>query len=126
MNEIIIRVVNVHCFTSMGNGSISLAQIGSMPHRTEARGKPEMPSNRLPIVSFFVDCVISSPFSFDCRGDGSGGVDGSLCRIHGTRNIGLCRGVQAKAAGDAGHLSRREHQSHAHECVILEHHESRD
>ena len=62
MNEIIIRVVNVHCFTSMGNGSISLAQIGSMPHRTEARGKPEMPSNRLPIVSFFVDCVISSPF----------------------------------------------------------------
>ena len=49
--------------TSMGNGSISLAQIGSMPHRTEARGKPEMPSNRLPIVSFLVDCVISyTPF----------------------------------------------------------------
>ena len=40
--------------TSMGNGSISLAQIGSMPHRTEARGKPEIPSNRLPIVSFRV------------------------------------------------------------------------
>ena len=39
---------------SIGNGSISLAQIGSMPHRTEARGKPEMPSNRLPIVSFRV------------------------------------------------------------------------
>ena len=49
--------------TSIGNGSISLAQIGSMPHRTEARGKPEMPSNRLPIVSFLVDCVISyTPF----------------------------------------------------------------
>ena len=47
----------------MGNGSISLAQIGSIPHRTEARGKPEMPSNRLPIVSFLVDCVISyTPF----------------------------------------------------------------
>lgn len=40
--------------TSMGNGSISLAQIGSMPYRTEARGNPEMPSNRLPIVSFRV------------------------------------------------------------------------
>ena len=49
--------------TSMGNGSISLAQIGSIPHRTEARGKPEMPSNRLPIVSFLIDCVISyTPF----------------------------------------------------------------
>ena len=47
----------------MGNGSISLAQIDSIPHRTEARGKPEMPSNRLPIVSFLVDCVISyTPF----------------------------------------------------------------
>ena len=49
--------------TSMGNGSISLAQIGSMPYRTEARGNPEMPSNRLPIVSFLIDCVISyTPF----------------------------------------------------------------
>lgn len=38
----------------IGNGSISLAQIGSIPHLTEARGKPEMPSKRLPIVSFRV------------------------------------------------------------------------
>ena len=86
-----------------------------------------MPSNRLPIVSFFVDCVISyTPFSFDCRGDGSCHIHRGLCRIHGARNIGLCRGVQAKAAGDTGHLSRREHEPHAHQRVVLEHHESRN
>ena len=86
-----------------------------------------MPSNRLPIVSFFVDCVISyTPFSFDCRGDGSCHIHRGLCRIHGARNIGLCRGVQAKAAGDTGNLSRREHEPHAHQRVVLEHHESRN
>ena len=38
--------------TSIGKASISLAQTGSMPLRTAARGKPPMPSNRLPIVIF--------------------------------------------------------------------------
>ena len=84
-----------------------------------------MPSNKLPIVSFFVDCVISyTPFSFDCRGDGSCHIHRGLRRIDSTRNIGLCCGVQSEAAGDAGHLSRREHEPHAHERVILKHHES--
>ena len=113
--------------TSMGNGSISLAQIGSMPHRTEARGKPEMPSNKLPIVSFFVDCVISyTPFSFDCRSDGSCHIHRGLRRIHGAHNIGLCCSIQTEAAGDTGHLSRREHEPNAHERVILEYHKSRN
>ena len=86
-----------------------------------------MPSNRLPIVSFLVDCVISyTPFSFDCCGDGPRHIHRGLCRIDSTRNIGLCCGVQAEAAGDTGHLSRREHEPHAHERVILEHHKSRD
>ena len=41
------------CFfvTWMGNVSISLAQTGVMPLRTAARGKPPMPSKRLPMVS---------------------------------------------------------------------------
>ena len=38
--------------TAIGKASISLAQTGSMPLRTAARGKPPMPSNRLPIVIF--------------------------------------------------------------------------
>ena len=86
-----------------------------------------MPSNRLPIVSFFVDCVISyTPFSFDCRGDGPRHIHRGLCRIDSTRNIGLCCGVQAEAAGDAGNFACREHEPHAHERVVLEHHESRN
>ena len=45
------------CFvTSMGKASISEAHTGVMPLRMAARGKPPMPSNRLPIVS---------PFNFD-------------------------------------------------------------
>ena len=41
------------CFwvTRMGKGSISLAQTGTMPFRTAARGKPPIPSKRLAIVS---------------------------------------------------------------------------
>ena len=39
------------CFvTSMGKASISLAHRGVIPFRTAARGKPPMPSKRLPIV----------------------------------------------------------------------------
>lgn len=38
--------------TAIGKASISLAQTGSMPLRTAAKGKPPMPSNRLPIVIF--------------------------------------------------------------------------
>ena len=37
--------------TRMGNGSISLAQTGMMPLCIAARGKPPMPSKRLPIVN---------------------------------------------------------------------------
>ncbi len=37
--------------TSMGNFSISLAHRVTMPQRWAARGKPPMPSNRLPRVS---------------------------------------------------------------------------
>ena len=62
----------------------------------------------------------------DRRGDGSGGVDGSLRRINGARNIGLCCGVQAEAASDAGNFACGEHEPHAHERVVLEHHESRN
>lgn len=36
--------------TSMGNGSISLAQRGLTPQCTAARGNPPMPSKRLPMV----------------------------------------------------------------------------
>lgn len=36
--------------TSMGKVSISLAHTGLMPLRTAARGKPPIPSNRLPSV----------------------------------------------------------------------------
>jgi len=66
------------------------------------------------------------PFSFDRRGDGSRHIHHGLRRIHGARNIGLCCGVQAKTASNAGHLSRREHKPHAHQRVILEHHKSRN
>ena len=37
--------------TSMGKGSISLAQTGVIPQRSAASGKPPMPSKRLPIVA---------------------------------------------------------------------------
>ena len=86
-----------------------------------------MPSNRLPIVSFLVDGVISyTPFSFDCRGDGSRHIHRGLCRINGARNIGLCCGALTEAAGDTGYFTSREHEPHAHQRVVLEHHESRN
>ena len=45
------------CFvTSIGKASISLAHTGVIPLRTAARGKPPIPSNRLPIVSMFSSC----------------------------------------------------------------------
>ena len=43
---------NRNLVTAIGKASISLAQTGSMPLRTAAKGKPPMPSNRLPIVIF--------------------------------------------------------------------------
>lgn len=49
--------------TAMGNGSISLAHKGTMPLFTAARGKPPMPSNKLPSVS--VTC--SPPERWPCR-----------------------------------------------------------
>ena len=66
------------------------------------------------------------PFSFDRRGDGSGGVDGSLRRVNSTCDVGACCGVQTEAAGDAGNFACGEHEPNAHERVILEHHQSRD
>ena len=66
------------------------------------------------------------PFSFDCRGDGSRHIHRGLCRINGARNIGLCCGVQTEAAGDTGYFTSREHEPHAHQRVIPEHHESRN
>ena len=63
---------------------------------------------------------------FDCRGDGSRHIHRGLRRINGARNIGLCCGVHAEAAGNAGNFACGEHEPHAHERVILEHHESRD
>ena len=40
--------------TSMGKASISLAHTGTMPLCTAARGKPPIPSNRLPMVSALI------------------------------------------------------------------------
>ena len=40
--------------TSMGNASISDAHTGVMPLRMAARGKPPIPSNKLPIVSLLI------------------------------------------------------------------------
>ena len=40
-----------HFVTSMGKASISLAHTGVIPLRTAARGKPPIPSNKLPMVS---------------------------------------------------------------------------
>ena len=37
-----------------------------------------------------------------------------------------CRGVHAEAAGNAGNFAGREHESNAHQRVILEHHKSRN
>ena len=46
-------IMSGKCFwvTRMGNGSISLAQTGIIPFITAARGKPPIPSKRLPMVS---------------------------------------------------------------------------
>lgn len=49
--------------TAMGNGSISLAHNGTIPLFTAARGKPPMPSNKLPSVR--VTC--SPPELWPCR-----------------------------------------------------------
>lgn len=49
--------------TAMGNGSISLAHNGTIPLFTAARGKPPMPSNKLPSVS--ITC--SPPERWPCR-----------------------------------------------------------
>lgn len=49
--------------TAIGNGSISLAHKGTMPLFTAARGKPPMPSNKLPSVS--ITC--SPPELWPCR-----------------------------------------------------------
>lgn len=51
-------ILGKRCFvTSIGNPSISLAQSGMIPARIAARGKPPMPSKRLPMVKV----LISSP-----------------------------------------------------------------
>ena len=47
--------------TRMGNVSISLAHTGVIPLRTAARGKPPIPSNRLPMVSVFFSVIYPSP-----------------------------------------------------------------
>ena len=47
--------------TRMGNGSISLAQTGTMPLRTAARGNPPMPSNKLPIVNLIFSFILPPP-----------------------------------------------------------------
>ena len=46
-------IMSGKCFwvTRMGNASISLAQTGTIPLRTAAKGKPPMPSKREPMVS---------------------------------------------------------------------------
>lgn len=63
-----ILVMSPRCFmagnrtdvTLIGNGSISLAHTGSIPCLLPARGKPPIPSNRLPsfIVFSFVCCAL--------------------------------------------------------------------
>ena len=40
--------------TAIGKASISDAHTGVMPLRTAAKGKPPMPSNKLPIVSLLI------------------------------------------------------------------------
>ena len=48
----------------MGNGSISLAHIGRIPFRTADKGKPPIPSNRLPSRSLIpVDFPITELFA---------------------------------------------------------------
>lgn len=49
------------CFvTLIGNGSISLAHTGSIPNNAPARGKPPLPSNKLPSFTLFPLFVIWS------------------------------------------------------------------
>ena len=56
-------IMSGKCFlvTWMGNASISLAQTGVIPLRAAAKGKPPIPSNRLPMVSVFSFRIICSP-----------------------------------------------------------------
>ena len=58
--------------TAIGNASISLAHKGTIPLFTAARGKPPMPSNKLPSVS--ITC--SPPELWPCRY----GLPSALCR----------------------------------------------
>ena len=44
--------------TSIGNGSISLAQIVLMPYLAAPSGNPPMPSNRLPMVIAVVSSTL--------------------------------------------------------------------
>lgn len=58
-------------------------------------------------------------------GDVSCNVDGRLRRIDRAHDIGVGCGVQTEGPGDAGHLSRGEHQPQAQQGVVLEDHEPR-
>lgn len=58
MSPIWIISGNRSFVTLMGNGSISLAQRVVMPFRWAARGKPPIPSKRLPIVIIGVTSLI--------------------------------------------------------------------
>ena len=64
------------CFdvTAMGNGSISLAHKGTMLLFTAARGKPPMPSNKLPSVSITCSPPELWPYRYVPLS--------ALCRLH--------------------------------------------
>lgn len=72
------------CFvTLIGNGSISLAQIGSTPNSAPASGKPPEPSNRLP--SLIVPCsLMPSPIP---TAGGRVSVCAAVCVFFFCRNI---------------------------------------
>ena len=63
--------------------------------------------------------------SSDHRRKGARRADCGACRVDRTREVGLRRGIHAKAARNAWDLARREHKPHAHERMVLEYHESR-
>ena len=67
----------------------------------------------------------SSGASSDHRRKGACHADRGACRVDRTREVGLRRGIHAKAARNAWDLARREHKPHAHERMVLEYHESR-
>lgn len=103
----------------MGKASISLAHSGTIPQWTAARGKPPIPSNRLPMVMIFFT-------SLQGRCHIPGQVDHRLCGIHGRHNIGAGRGVQAKLLGNPRYLRGRQHQPTAKEHIFVPDHQSRD